>query len=82
MITKLPKIIWKDNVPYELILTYIKHGNSNSPDFRWTVSYNKFIGSKFPRVVVDELELNNSTNPSLSKLEKDILPQLEKYEKE
>ena len=47
-----------------------------------TVSYNKFIGSKFPRVVVDELELNNSTNSSLSKLEKDILPQLEKYEKE
>ena len=82
MITKLPKIIWKDNVPYELILTYINHGNSNSPDFRWAVSYNKFIGSKFPRIVVDELELNNSTNPSLSKLEKDILPQLEKYEKE
>ena len=82
MITKLPKIIWKDNVPYELILTYINHGNSSSSDFRWTVSYNKFIGSKFPRVVVDELESNNSTDSSRSKLEKDILPQLEKHEKD
>lgn len=82
MMTKLPKMVWKDETPYELILTYINHGNSSSPEFKWTVSYNKFVGSKFPRVAVDEIELINSSNSSLSKLEKDILPQLEKYEKE
>lgn len=82
MMTKLPKIVWKDNVPYELILTYINHGSSSSPEFKWSASYNKFVGSKFPRVVVDELELTNSSNSSLSKLEKDILPQLKKYETE